>query len=324
MTRVLVVGSDTREEHELLCRLRQAANLPMDALSPSKDLDECDLIIVKDTPALRNAAKRMLSVRPTLQLWVADQHGVLRDGTVEHAMPLDDLTIESRLSLLPATRRFIDAPPLAIGRRQITQLLRNRLQNREGRLLLSIHGQPCLLADFETDQAVVQAVPKDPQLSVEAYLGELFDQLMVQELTVEQYQMLSDGRARQPLRPLFWQIAKHGSHWDELDKRLEENERVRIVRWPDFRVLGNQHDGFRISSLLLRKPCSVNECGQLLDVEPASVRSFVYSAYLCGYAVLEPALSTSVKVTVGNNVNSTGGSLLARMWRSVRRKVGEH
>ena len=321
MTRVLVVGSDTREELELLGRIRQAASLPADAVSSSKDLDECDLVVVKDTPALRNAAMRILSLRPSLQLWVADQHGGLRDGKLDDAPLLDDDTIGQRLTSLPRSPALLDAPLLATGRKQVTRLLRQRQRNKNGCLLLAIHHQPYMLMDFQTDQSIVLGKQRDSTAEIAAHLGDMFDAIGLQELSTQQFQLLAGEQPRQPLRPLIWQMAERGN-WQELDQQLEQHARIKLLRWPDFRVLGNQHDGFRLSSLLLKKPCSVQECVALLDMDAAEVRGFVYSAYLCGYAQVEPAEPGSV-VTPAPRCTPSGGSLLARMWRSVRSKAGE-
>lgn len=93
--------------------------------------------------------------------------------------------------------------------------------------------------------------------------------------------------------------------------------RVRLLRWPDFRVLGHQHDSFRLCSLLLKRACSVDECASLLDISGAAVRAFVHPAYLCGYAALEAPAGGS-RLIGGNDA----GGLLARMWRSVRQRSG--
>jgi hypothetical protein len=47
---------------------------------------------------------------------------------------------------------------------------------------------------------------------------------------------------------------------------------VKLLRWPDFRVLGHDHDGFRLCSLLLKRACTVDECAMLLDLPAAAVR----------------------------------------------------
>lgn len=72
MARVLVVGTDIQGEQALLQRLRVASALPDGQIRRSQDLDDCDLLVIRDTPALRNAALRMRQQRPRLQCWIED------------------------------------------------------------------------------------------------------------------------------------------------------------------------------------------------------------------------------------------------------------
>lgn len=81
MTRVLVVGADMEGERVLLERLHRMAGLPMGSLQACRDLDECQLLIVRDSPGLRNAAQRMRQTRPGMRLWVEGADGMLCDGT---------------------------------------------------------------------------------------------------------------------------------------------------------------------------------------------------------------------------------------------------
>jgi len=153
MTRVLVVGSDSREEQVLLRRLRNAACLPADSLMACTDLDECDLLVVRDTPGLRNAARRMLSTRPGLRLWMHDDSGQLHEGLDDAAVPLDNAAIERVLNQRPQRIAVPDAPFLASGSKQVTRVLRRRLQEKSGFALLSLQGQPQLLIDFDSRDA---------------------------------------------------------------------------------------------------------------------------------------------------------------------------
>lgn len=92
MARVLVVGTDIQGEQALLQRLRVASALPDGQIRRSQDLDDCDLLVIRDTPALRNAAQRMRQQRPRLQCWIEDIGGQLRDGD-GHQDVLDDSAI---------------------------------------------------------------------------------------------------------------------------------------------------------------------------------------------------------------------------------------
>jgi hypothetical protein len=63
-------------------------------------------------------------------------------------------------------------------------------------------------------------------------------------------------------------------------------------------VLGHDHDGFRLCSLLLKRACTVDECAMLLELPAAAVRDFIHAAYLCGYAQLQAAPATLMMVQV--------------------------
>ena len=84
-------------ERVLLERLHRMAGLPMGSLQACRDLDECQLLIVRDSPGLRNAAMRMQQTRPAMRLWVESQDGSLRDGSDESLPRLDATEILSVL-----------------------------------------------------------------------------------------------------------------------------------------------------------------------------------------------------------------------------------
>lgn len=316
MARVLVVGSDIQGEHALLQRLRQASSLPAENVRSCRDLDECDLLVIKDTPALRNAALRMVRERPRIQFWVEDQRGDLRHGQRADAGVLDDHAIGQALRHMPAAAapaaEPIEEPAQASGAKAVTGALRRSLQSRQGHALLALHGHALLLIDFVQDQMVVLSCADTA--SVARTLAGSFPALSLHGLSARRYQQMAADRARQPLRPLLWQWGQQSGDWQDLDRQLDGDARVKLLRWPDFRVLGHQHDSFRLCSLLLKRACSVDECCRLLDMPGAAVRGFVHPAYLCGYAALEAGSGAPV---VTRPVVS-GGSLLARMWRSVR------
>lgn len=316
MARVLVVGSDIQGEHALLQRLRAAAALPADTVRSCRDLDDCDLLVIKDTPALRNAALRMVRERPKIQFWIEDQQGHLRHGQGDQHTVLDDHAIEDALRRMPAAAAPIEEPCAARGAKAITRALRESLPSRHGHAVLALDGLPVLLLDFEQDQMVVP--DSSGNLELAQLLADAFERLALHGIAGKRYQQLAGELARQPLRPLLWQWGQHPAHWQDLDARLQRHARVRLLRWPDFRVLGHQHDSFRLCSLLLKRACSVDECASLLEIPREAVLAFVHPAYLCGYAALE---APAERGRFATGATESGG-LLARMWRSVRQRSG--
>lgn len=324
MTRVLVVGSDTREEQTLLGRLREIAGLPPEGLQRCVDLDQCDLLLVRDTPALRSAAQHMASKRPAMRLWLHDDAGAVHDGRGADTPHLDRLQIQRALAPAPAlpADTTTDGLYLASGAKQVTRLLRRRLQEKQGRAILSLQGQPQLLIDFEHDQMVALYLHPADGPTLAQQLGDVFELLALQEVSQARFEAMADKLSRQPLRPLLWQMAQFGDNWTDFDRRLQQQAQVSLLRWPDFRVLAHQHDGFRLCSLLLKKPCSLAECTQLLDVDIDAARSFMRSAYLCGYA--EVRVPEIAAVPSAAPTKNSASALLARMWRSVRQRTGTH
>jgi hypothetical protein len=81
-------------------------------------------------------------------------------------------------------------------------------------------------------------------------------------------------------------------------------------------VLGHDHDGFRLCSLLLKRACTVDECAMLLELPAAAVRDFIHAAYLCGYAQLQVA--SGAPIASSRHGAGTDNGLLARLWRHLR------
>ena len=206
---------------------------------------------------------------------------------------------------------------VASGAKAITRAIRAGVRQKQGHVLLRRGMETRLLIDFEKD-VVATASSLAPAALAEALAAD-FDQLRMQAISEFAFERLSRGLPAHPLRPLLWQWGQQARGWQDLDAKLCE-AKVRLLRWPDFRVLGRQHDSFRLCSLLLKRPSSVDECVQMLDVPAEQVRSFVHPALLCGYANLEPfALSAPAMQQAPARAE---GTLLARMWRSMRRLGG--
>jgi hypothetical protein len=233
----------------------------------------------------------------------ADPHQ--RDRPVPSSLSHADAGDDATSTLLPAVT----------GSKPLTQRLRQRLWQKAGFAQLSLDGQPRLLIDFAQDHGVPVNTAMLARPLVWA-LGAGFGRIVLQELPADRFASLASGHVHQPLRPVLWQIAQHGGEWDDLDRRLLHHARIRLLRWPDFRLLAHQHDGFRLCSLLLKRPSTVDECRRMLELDSDTVQAFVRSAYLCGYAMVETPASAARAAP--SPAAAHGGSMLARMWRSLR------
>lgn len=349
MTKVLVVGADMEGERQLIERLHAMAKLPSGSLQACRDLDDCDLLIVRDRPGLRNAAMRMRQTRPLMRLWVEDTAGALRNGADEHPPLLDPAEIIAVLSghadnaatgatvtpiragvMVPAAVAAA-APSMPSGghygspesgSHAVVRALRRGIRAREGHALLCINEQPMLAIDFVNSQAV----SLDPQLPAGlgeaiAWLSPRLSRVSVCHLDAAVYARHEQQGQRLPLRALLWQAAQQTGNWERLDAQLQQGAVIHLQGWPDFRVLARQQDVFRLCSLLVRRPSSQADCVNLLDLAPATVQDFVHSAFLAGYVRLEQAGERPAEQAGQEHppvVAGNGGGLLARMWRSVR------
>jgi hypothetical protein len=205
--------------------------------------------------------------------------------------------------------------PAVTGSKPLTQRLRQRLWQKTGFAQLSLDGEPRLLIDFAQDHGVPVNTTMLTRPLVRA-LGEGFGRIVLQELAADRFASLAKDQVHQPLRPILWQVAQHGGDWDDLDRRLLRHARIRLLRWPDFRLLAHQHDGFRLCSLLLKRPSTVDECRRMLELDTDTVQVFVRSAYLCGYAMVE--IPETPLLAAASPTPAHTGSMLARMWRHLR------
>lgn len=310
MARVLVVGADMRAERALLERLQRLSGLPEGRLSSCRGLDECDLLVVRDTPGLRHAALRMARQRPGMPFWIEAEDGGLVDGHAHERVMLEDRQIERVLCAIntraPARG---DAECVARGAKAVTRELRRRLRDRQGRTRLVLADGQDLLLDFGADLVAAPGTADARELP--AHLGVGLDDARLEIPAPPAPEQVP----RLPLRPLLWQAGQHGDHWRDLDAKLAGGAVVRLSRWPDFRVIARQPEGFRLCSLLLKRPASVRECASMLGLEVELVRQFVHSAYLCGYASLQPLDTPATPLAPARE---GGATMLARMWRSLR------
>ncbi len=126
------------------------------------------------------------------------------------------------------------------------------------------------------------------------------------------------GRSRPvALRPMLWQVGLNACADSAPLPPLERDSRLRLRRWPDFRVLAHRHDDFRICALLIKHALDVDTCCSMLGVARDEVQAFFNAAYLSGYAHPSAAPMPALAAMPAKPV---GGGALARMWRDARNR----
>jgi hypothetical protein len=338
VTKVLIMGSDLPGELALLQRLQAVAGMQRHALYLSHDLADCDLLVVRDDPALRSAAQRIGSHHPWMPLWSIGDDGALFDARHDPPARLDEdqvRTVLQRLELIadahsaPSPAFVAEAAPAptpsplpasAPDTGPLSVALRTRLAAADTVAALSLDGHDVLLLDFRRLLAITPPEADDAQQTPAQLLGRAFARLSVRTLPPVQYSALFVDLPSLPMIPLLWQAALRMAEVPVLLAPLHEGCRLRLARWPDFRVLAHRHDDFRLCSLLLRRACTVLEASHALGVDPGAARAFFNAAWLSGYAQVES--ETAVAPTPSPTRQRGPGALLASMWRGVRRARG--
>lgn len=119
------------------------------------------------------------------------------------------------------------------------------------------------------------------------------------------------------LRPLLWQAGLHAAADGAPLPPLQDDTRLRLRRWPDFRVLAHRHDDFRICALMIRHALDVASCSSILGLPRVEVQAFFNAAYLSGYA--HPSAAPMPALTAAP-AKPAASNALARMWRDVRNR----
>lgn len=113
-----------------------------------------------------------------------------------------------------------------------------------------------------------------------------------------------------PLRPTLWNIGLAATRLDRLMPPLQMDAKLRLRRWPDFRILAHRPDHFRLCALLIKQGASVQACCEILDMPQRAVQSFFNAAFLTAYAF--PVMGEDAPV----RPSPTDG--LVNLWRQLR------
>lgn len=202
------------------------------------------------------------------------------------------------------------------------EMMRRRLDcdgsDMSSQAVISVRQRPVLLLDVCRNAAVPVGSFEIAAVFIAQALATGAVPLTLESIGEEEY----ERQARQQgavvaLLPTLWKIVRDSAGGQDLLAPLEPKSALRMKRWPDFRVVANRADDFRICSLLLKRACTVSECMSLLELERESVQRFFNAAYLTGYALVEERDSAVSDVEVARS----GVSVIAGLWRGIRGKL---
>lgn len=321
------MGTDTPMEQALLARLRQIGAGVGQAVERCEEATQCDLLVITDSTLMRSLARRLVSHRPHIALWVLQADGTLADAHTNHTEPLDQAEIALALQLIgqrvipaaPATTPPGNpAPAPAAERAPFGVQVRQHLAARDGDWLLSANGQDLVVLGFGNLTATPLQAGTVPAQLLGAVIGQTPHEVVLSPLDPTHTPLAS--QARTPLVPLLWQSALRMHLEPTLMAPMDESTVIKLRRWPDFRVLAHRHDDFRLCSLLLKRACRAREAAHMLGIDPGAVFALFNAAYLSGYANVEAA-PADPDPTSGGATRGTG-RLLAGMWRNLRTRMG--
>ncbi len=133
------------------------------------------------------------------------------------------------------------------------------------------------------------------------HLAPVTQQMFVQRATVS---------SNLPLRPTLWNIGLAATRLDRLMAPLQLDAKLRLRRWPDFRILAHRPDHFRLCALLIKQGASVQACCDILGLPQRQVQSFFNAAFLTAYAF--PVMGEDAPV------RPSPADGLVNLWRQLR------
>jgi len=322
--RVLVMGADRATEHALLQRLESMLARVPDApvVRVSSDLSGCDVLVAMADSAMARVGLHMAQGRDSLPFWLLESDGSLRDGRGPQNGVLDSADITSILlrrcsgSSASVASGPSGSPPAAV----LAERLRARVIAHDGVAVMVEGEQRVVWLDFAR-QLVLPVDVLGYEETIDR-LAAAFLQLSVLPTTHRVFDEALSAGVAWPLAPFLWSLGLRIGGGAGLLAPMDGASQLSLRQWPDFRALARRHDHFRLCCLLLKQPSTARQAAALLDLEEAVVEGFFNAAFLSGYAdvsAVQGAKGTPEPAAA--QVRAGGGSALARMWSSVRRRI---
>lgn len=312
------MGSGIQSEQALLQEFRGLAGPHGGRIALCDDLATCDLLVIDETSTMRAATLRLAAERPSLQVWLRDPVGTLREARDPAQLPLDEATVtRTLLDLLGAAPAAVEAP-VAVVQTALASGLRALAGRGTGAACLRLRGQDAVLFDCARGSAVMLAGSIE---DIGEPLARRPQDLALFEFPADAVEDAARDLPRVPLATLLWQIGRQaagdgtGWAWPGLGDEIA----LRLHKWPDVRLLAHRHDDFRLCSILVRQAATPLQCAEWLGLDVAQVRAFFHGAYLSGYA---SAAQTEAPASAQAAAPRKRVSGLAGLWRSVRQRMG--
>jgi len=164
--------------------------------------------------------------------------------------------------------------------------------------------------DAKNDRMMTTAPAPIALTLLQKLLAEEHPALSLAPVPQELFEQRAIVSSNLPLRPSLWNIGLAATRLDRLMPPLQMDAKLRLRRWPDFRILAHRPDHFRLCALLIKQGASVQACCEILDMPQRPVQSFFNAAFLTAYAF--PVMGEDAPV----RPSPTDG--LVNLWRQLR------
>lgn len=172
------------------------------------------------------------------------------------------------------------------------------------------HDTAVLWLDAKNDRMMTTAPASVALALMQRLLSENSPPLSLTPVSEEVFMHRAVVSGDAPMRPTLWEIGLQAPGDGTLMAPLQDGTKLRLRRWPDFRILAHRHDHFRICALLIKQGASVQACCEILDMPRHQVQSFFNAAFLTAYAF--PVMAEEAPP----RRSPTDG--LANLWRQLR------
>jgi len=169
---------------------------------------------------------------------------------------------------------------------------------------------PVCWLDAKNDRLMTTAPAPITLTLLQELLADEQPPLRLAPVTQEMFVQRAAVSGNLPLRPTLWNIGLAATRLDRLVAPLQMDAKLRLHRWPDFRILAHRPDHFRLCALLIKQGASVQSCCDILDLPQRQVQSFFNAAFLTAYAF--PVTGEDAPV----RPSPTDG--LVNLWRQLR------